>query len=582
MSEALPLRLLCVVNKQLPDSDYRLAHDRMSGQVEAVFAMPGRPEGLDPHRWVRLPVGEGMALSDVSAVWRLHRYLRRHRDQFDLVHFYSTKLILVGPPLARLAGLPSAITVTGLGRTFDDRRLRYRILRVVYRMLMSQAVRSAELTLFQNRGHLSLFQEWFPKHRHRFQLIGSATAVTSASARALRSYEDRPLQALCVARLLPTKGIDDFLEVARQLQGPRFQFVLVGPGSTGEDEIYERVVAAADQGTIQYLGQLEAAPLHDVYRRSHILLFPSIGEGMSRVMLEAGMFGLCPVAYAIDANRDLVVAGGGILVPVGERRALSRAVEELNADRGRLASEASAFRTRVQADYDLEGFVDRYDRAIYSAAGRPDICADGTLSAVRQASTIDLPGIAKVHSAAFPDSFLTSLGPAFLRSYYRSVLKSRAGILLVAVTTSGQVVGLVAGSVGPSQFYRHLVRRPLRPGVAVLQRLLRRPTLVGASIDGLLRVIRNGREESVELVADAELASIAVEPHSAGRGLGRALLDRFEDEVLALGGRSMSLTADRDGNGAVNRFYEAQGFALVGSTTRDGGRLMSIYHRECP
>jgi ribosomal-protein-alanine N-acetyltransferase len=65
------------------------------------------------------------------------------------------------------------------------------------------------------------------------------------------------------------------------------------------------------------------------------------------------------------------------------------------------------------------------------------------------------------------------------------------------------------------------------------------------------------------LVADeAELLLLAVMSKGQRRGIGRVLLDHFEDEAIARGAARLHLEV-RDGNHALS-LYEQAGFGLVG------------------
>lgn len=68
------------------------------------------------------------------------------------------------------------------------------------------------------------------------------------------------------------------------------------------------------------------------------------------------------------------------------------------------------------------------------------------------------------------------------------------------------------------------------------------------------------------IVDEAELLLLAVEPSAQRRGIGTALLERFEQSAIARGARRLHLEV-RDGNEAVN-LYNNLGFTLVGRRRR--------------
>ena len=61
---------------------------------------------------------------------------------------------------------------------------------------------------------------------------------------------------------------------------------------------------------------------------------------------------------------------------------------------------------------------------------------------VKKAQEKDIPDIVVIHIKAFPDFFLTTVGEGFLKLYYKSVMNSSDGVLLI-----GQSEGELRGSV---------------------------------------------------------------------------------------------------------------------------------------
>ena len=131
---------------------------------------------------------------------------------------------------------------------------------------------------------------------------------------------------------------------------------------------------------LDYVGALEEDYLAKLYSVSDVFCFTSHGEGMPRVMLEAGMFGLCPVAYDIEAHRDLVVSGvSGYLVAVRDARGISRCLELLSEDRRLLEGCATRYSIHVRENFSQDAYGDRIER-VFAAC-------DETAATARKAST---------------------------------------------------------------------------------------------------------------------------------------------------------------------------------------------------
>ncbi|HOX26719.1 MAG TPA: GNAT family N-acetyltransferase [Candidatus Krumholzibacteria bacterium] len=190
-----------------------------------------------------------------------------------------------------------------------------------------------------------------------------------------------------------------------------------------------------------------------------------------------------------------------------------------------------------------------------------------------------LAAVVTIHEHAFRGFFLTALGRPFLRQYYLAVARYPQGIFLVA-DVDGGVAGFAAGFRRPERFYATLRSRWPRLALPIVLGLARRPRLLLAVLGGVRRVVRGraGTAASPGVgggpAATVELASIAVSPAHAGRGVGRALLDAFNARAGAMGAARVVLTTDRDGNEQVVGFYTGAGFEIDGEFVQGRRRRM--------
>lgn len=372
------VRLLYVVNKQIPEGDYRLAYGQQSQLCDVIYALPGKPRSLPEDRFVPMNFREGLRPAYLAEFGRLFAYLRRRRFDLDLVHLYSTNLILLGPLVARLAGVPSMITLTGFGRTFTSTQRKYRLLRPLYWTLLHLAAGLSRATLFQNHADMQTLAARFPRLAGRFFYAGSAVSTPVVQD---KPFTANPLRVALVARLMPDKGIEDFLQLAESCYQEGIQFVLVGPPSLGFDALLGRVQDYHRRGILTYLGELSAQATAAQLAEAHVFFFPSYGEGMARVMLEAGFALACPVAYDIPANRDLIAEGRGFLLPVGAHRDAAAIIRRLAEDRRLLEAQAHSYQAHILANYSMDVFTKRIDDVVALVAGRLAADARGVGSA---------------------------------------------------------------------------------------------------------------------------------------------------------------------------------------------------------
>ena len=353
------IQVLNVANKCLPGNDYRMRYSSYGQVADVTFALPDKPKSLSDSEYVSSGFREGISVGDICHFVSLGRHLLRHHEKYDLLHCFSTKLQLIGPLVANLVGTKSISTITGFGRTFNRSELRFRALRPFYLALLRRSVIAAEAVFFQNHGDMEWLQAQFPELAEKMHWIGSGI---EAQVQSQKDFESDRLRVLMVARLMNDKGVREFLRVAHECSGSSFRFVLAGPPSVGQEALFAEVQQADRDGIIEYLGELDQQQLSQQYQEGHVFLFPSHGEGMPRVMLEAGYGLLCPIASDIPAHRDLVKPGGGFIAD--KFRVVESMVEKLQqieSDRALLKNNAIAFQRHVTEQFSVSAYAARID-----------------------------------------------------------------------------------------------------------------------------------------------------------------------------------------------------------------------------
>lgn len=189
----------------------------------------------------------------------------------------------------------------------------------------------------------------------------------------------------------------------------------------------------------------------------------------------------------------------------------------------------------------------------------------------------DLAPLAKLHREAFPNFFLSQLGPAFLKQFYAGFIGDPSAVVVILRSGDGEIVGAAVGSVRPERFFRNLLLRRL-PQLfsASLLATVRDPRKIGRLLAG----VRYRGSVEAERPDGALLSSICVNPNAQGSGLGRDLIRLWTARAAALGASSAYLTTDAADNTGVNLFYLSNGWRLHGNYVTPEGRAMNIYTRE--
>ena len=178
---------------------------------------------------------------------------------------------------------------------------------------------------------------------------------------------------------------------------------------------------------------------------------------------------------------------------------------------------------------------------------------------IRKATLNDVSQIVEIHSDAFEDFFLTSLGPMFLNFYYGAFLRNKETGMF-CVVENDEILGFSAVTKYCSGFNSKLLKENLfRFGWVGLKLLFTRP-------DALLRLIKNftKKSESVNEPEDyAELYSIGVSKIAQGRGVGKVLLTATEEFLIKNGVYKVSLTTDFYNNESAIAFYSKMGYSIL-------------------
>ncbi len=176
--------------------------------------------------------------------------------------------------------------------------------------------------------------------------------------------------------------------------------------------------------------------------------------------------------------------------------------------------------------------------------------------AIQKATKNDIEAIVRVHEAAFPDFFLTQLGFAFLRLYYKSVMNHKDGVLLTC-KMDGATIGLCAGAVLSAGFNTKLIKANLfQFGWESMKILFTKPK-------ALIHLMKNISKEDSSVGDNgeyAELLSIAVDPKVQRSGAGKAMLLELEKVLKEIGGERLSLTTDYEDNDKAVSFYKSLGY----------------------
>ena len=273
------------------------------------------------------PVVELLTIYDFTRLYR--------KEKPDLVHHFTIKPVLYGSLAARIAHVPAVVnSITGLGYLYvNPGKLAVvgkACIKPVYHIALSKP---GSRVIFQNFRDRDFFLEQ-DLVKDKQALIIPGSGVDPDRFRPSPEPAGEPV-ILMASRMLWDKGVRELVEAARLLKERGFsgEVILAGAPDAG----YPASVTEAQlndwtkEGVVRWVGHSE--DMAGLLARAHIVVLPSYGEGLPRVLLEAGAAGKPVVTTDIPGCRDIIQDGvNGLLVPPKDPIALASALHRLVQD----------------------------------------------------------------------------------------------------------------------------------------------------------------------------------------------------------------------------------------------------------
>lgn len=270
---------------------------------------------------IELPVDRrGMNPLHDSKLFRQYRTMMK-KIKPDLVVTYTIKPNIYGGLACRMARIPYAVNITGLGSAIENGGWLKKFVLALYK----PALKNARVVFFENSGN-------------RDALVAAGVVpsgrdvVLNGAGVNLDDYpyqpypQNGPVRFLFVGRVMHEKGVDELFAAAKRMKqkyGDSVEFHIVG----SFEEAYKPIMDALEQaGVVNYHGyQADMKPL---YAMANCVVLPSYHEGMSNVLLEAAASGRPLITSDIPGCREAAADGvSGYLCPAKDADALYAAMQ---------------------------------------------------------------------------------------------------------------------------------------------------------------------------------------------------------------------------------------------------------------
>lgn len=325
-----PMQILILANHSGGLYDFRkdlIAELKTHASVAVAVPHNDRWDELNglADRVIELPVDRrGMNLLHDGKLFRQYRAILKE-IQPDLVLTYTIKPNIYGGLACRMAHIPYAVNITGLGSAIENGGWLKKFVLALYR----PALKGAKVVFFENAGNRDTLAATgvVPKGR---DVVLHGAGVNLEDYPCQPYPQEGPVRFLFVGRVMHEKGVDELFAAAKRMKqqyGEQVEFHMVG----SFEEAYKPVMDQLEQtGVVKYHGyQSDMKPF---YAMAGCVVLPSYHEGMSNVLLEAAASGRPLITSDIPGCREAVENGvSGYLCPARDADALYEAMRRFAA-----------------------------------------------------------------------------------------------------------------------------------------------------------------------------------------------------------------------------------------------------------
>lgn len=299
----------------------RIADTNPDMRIEVCCRAPYVDAAKTEYRGIALaPLYSPTGTASEAIVSTLLGVLHARRRGADAVHIHAVGPALLAP-LARLLGLRVVVTHHGADYNRDKWG---RFARLMLKTGEQAALRFAHRVICVSPSLAETMRQRYPAAADKVVFIPNGVSAMPEDARpGDEVLAELGLEAgryvLCVARLVPEKGIHYLIEAFRR-SGDTRTLAIAGAGREG-DRYADELMASAG-GSVRMLGRQPRSVLGVLYRHASQFVLPSFHEGLPIVALEA-LSCDCPVLLSdIQPNLDLGLPESHYF-PVGDVAALA-------------------------------------------------------------------------------------------------------------------------------------------------------------------------------------------------------------------------------------------------------------------
>lgn len=272
----------------------------------------------------------------------------------DIIFSYTIKPNIYGS-LVTNGKYKQVCNITGTGGTFLEDNLVAKICKFLYRI----SIKKCYKVYFQNTGDRDYFISNKLVKNNYEMLPGSGCNLDEHPFKPMTN--DEIIKFIFIGRVMKLKGIDEFLEAAKQVKKkyPNTEFIIAG---WNEEDEYKSIVAEYQkQEIVNYIGFRD--DIAAWVEKCNCTVLPSRGgEGVPNVLLESAATGRACIGSKINGTMDVIDDGvTGFLFDTGSSKSLAEKIEKyINLTKEEKVMMGKAGRKKIQREYDREIVIKKY------------------------------------------------------------------------------------------------------------------------------------------------------------------------------------------------------------------------------
>jgi len=247
----------------------------------------------------------------------------------DVILQYTIKPNIYGSMAAGLLKIPVISNISGLGTVFLNDSFSSKIARFLYKV----ALQVPQKVFYQNTHDRELFVTSKLVTKSKTDLLpGSGIDTEKFKPKPSSNKTQQSVRFLFIARLLKDKGLLEYVNAAKEIQGTSVECGILGAYYPGNPTaITEREMKQwEDAGIVSYIGVSD--DVQSVIAKYDCIVLPSYREGLSRVLLEAASMAKPIITTNVPGCKEVVDDGiNGYLCELKSATSLAKQMRKMLA-----------------------------------------------------------------------------------------------------------------------------------------------------------------------------------------------------------------------------------------------------------